>query len=102
MPFDTDRFWPAFRRAGMLKTVQVVSPAGAADFDGQIEAPTGLFADGMVQVDEVTLEYPSATPVDLAHGSVLQCNGRTYKVIALPERLQNGWLTRVKLKETKA
>lgn len=102
MAFDTDRFWPAFRRAGMLQTVQVVSPAGVPDFDGRIEAPTGLFADGMVQVDEVTLEYPSATPVDLAHGSVLQCNGRTYKVIALPERLQNGWLTRVKLKETKA
>ncbi|AXW48127.1 hypothetical protein [Ralstonia pseudosolanacearum] len=102
MPFDTDRFWPAFRRAGMLKTVQVVSPAGVPDFDGRIEAPTGLFADGMVQVDEVTLEYPSATPVDLAHGSVLQCNGRTYKVMALPERLQDGWLTRVKLKETKA
>ncbi|MGT2507907.1 hypothetical protein [Cupriavidus basilensis] len=99
MAFDTTRFWPAYKRAGMLATVQVVSPAGMPDFDGRIEAPTGLFGDNMVQAGDVTLEYPTNTPVSLPHGAVLQCKARTYKVLSEPERLQDGWLTRIKLKD---
>ena len=98
MSFGTDRFWPAYKRAGMLKTVQFVTPAGAPDFDGRIESPTGLFADSLVQVDEVTLEYQTLDAT-LAHGNVVACEGRTYKVMSKPERVQDGWMSRAKLKE---
>lgn len=97
MGFDTARFWPAFKRHGMLTTVSV---AGAPDFDGRLDAPSGFFVDGMVQAGDVTLQYPASTPVDLSHGMTLQAKGRTYKVLSEePERMQDGWLCQVKLKD---
>ncbi|AEI76547.1 hypothetical protein CNE_1c11920 [Cupriavidus necator N-1] len=97
MGFDTARFWPSFKRHGMLSAVSV---AGSPDFDGRLDAPSGFFVDNMVQAGDVTLQYPADTPVTLSHGMTLQCKGRTYKVLSEePERLQDGWLLQVKLKD---
>jgi hypothetical protein len=97
MGFTTARFWSAFKRHGMLTTVSV---AGVPDFDGRLDAPSGFVVDGMVQAGDVTLQYPADTPVSLSHGMTLQANSRTYKVLSEePERLQDGWLYQIKLKD---
>lgn len=85
MPWNQEVFWPTFKRAGMLTTVQVLLP-GCTDLknvDVDWSEPDLDLTTGMRSRDYI-IEYQLADMPTLAEGSQIVKDGVLYRVRESP------------------
>jgi hypothetical protein len=85
MPWNDDRFWPAFKRVGMLTTVQVLLPGctEAKNLDVDWSEPELDLMTGMRSRD-YTIEYQYADAPTLAEDCQVLKDGALYRVREAP------------------
>ena len=93
MGWDTSRFFPAFKRAGMLdEAVFQPSVGDAIEFDVEFRRPDQIVLDGAVHSTDYSIEYLS-TAVELMRGHIVTINSVAYKVRQEPLAKGNGSFT---------
>lgn len=104
MPFESERFWDAAQRAGMLDEAAFEadarggSPAWQKTAWVDYQRVGALPFEGAVQTAEVSIEYRTADlPGELAVGDRVTVKGRRYRVATHPEPISDGDFSEVQL-----
>lgn len=94
--FDLSVFWPAFKAAGMLVSVQIEG-SNREPFDAGLNRPDMQIFDDAVQSPQNLLEYQSADVPEMAQGMVVVVNNQRYRVSRRPFRERTGFFSQVPL-----
>ncbi len=90
MGWNSDVFFPAFKRAGMLSGAEYVPTSGpAVPFDVDFRRPDQVVLDGMVHTTDYSIEYQSAD-ITLQRDDIVRVDGVTYKVRQTPAAKGDG------------
>lgn len=92
MGWDQSRFFPAFKRAGMLTDVTVITGMHEGEIvSGNLSTPDVVEASIGHSVPDFRFEYETADLASMSAGDQVQIGERLYRVIGSPLRQGDGF-----------
>lgn len=92
MGWDQSRFFPAFKRAGMLTSCQVLTGLHAGTtLDGNFDTPDVVESAIDATVPDYRFEFETGSAAMLAAGDQVTINDKLMRVVGSPRREGDGY-----------